>query len=67
MPITGDLIALHPLKQSGGKTVYAWAVNGDFDPEKLKSNRFSMERPPKSGRTQEFPELIARRGFTLKP
>jgi predicted NUDIX family NTP pyrophosphohydrolase len=45
------------LKQPGGKLVYAWAIEGDCDPAQLKSNLFSMEWPPKSGKTQEFPEV----------
>lgn len=53
----GEYLALGPIKQSGGKTVYAWAVQGDFDPATLKSNTFTMEWPPKSGQEQEFPEV----------
>ena len=45
------------LKQPGGKLVFAWALRSDFDPSKLKSNMFSMEWPPRSGRQQEFPEV----------
>jgi len=56
-PPTGDVIPLEPLRQPSGKIVYAWAVNADFDPAALKSNTFSMEWPPKSGRHQEFPEI----------
>ena len=41
---------------SSGKIVSAWAVEGDFDPEKFRSNLFEMEWPSKSGRMQEFPE-----------
>jgi predicted NUDIX family NTP pyrophosphohydrolase len=48
---------LTPLKQPGGKLVFAWAVRSDFDPSKLKSNTFSVEWPPRSGRQQEFPEV----------
>jgi predicted NUDIX family NTP pyrophosphohydrolase len=54
---SGDFIPLQPLRQPGGKVIHAWAVNGDFDPAGLKSNTFSMEWPPKSGRQQEFPEV----------
>ncbi|MCI0722604.1 MAG: NUDIX domain-containing protein [Acidobacteria bacterium] len=54
---SGDLIPLEPLRQPSGKVVYAWAMKGDFDPAALKSNTFSMEWPPKSGRQQEFPEV----------
>lgn len=53
----GDFIELEPLKQPGGKLVFAWAVRGDFDPSGLKSNMFSMEWPPKSGKQREFPEV----------
>jgi predicted NUDIX family NTP pyrophosphohydrolase len=45
------------VKQSGGKTVIAWAFEGDCDPGELRSNTFSMEWPPKSGKTQQFPEV----------
>jgi len=54
---SGDVIPLEPLRQPSGKLVYAWAMKGDFDPAVLKSNTFSMEWPPKSGRQQEFPEI----------
>lgn len=53
----GEFIPLKPLKQPGGKLVYAWAVRSDFDLASLKSNMFSLEWPPRSGRTQEFPEV----------
>jgi predicted NUDIX family NTP pyrophosphohydrolase len=54
---SGDLIPLDPLRQPSGKVVHAWAMKGEFDPATLKSNTFSMEWPPKSGRQQEFPEV----------
>ena len=47
---------LHGGRCSKGQ-VQAWALNGDFDPVKLKSNYFSMEWPPGSGREQQFPEV----------
>lgn len=53
----GEYIDLGSIKQSGGKTVYAWAIKADFDPSAIKSNTFSMEWPPKSGQEQEFPEV----------
>jgi predicted NUDIX family NTP pyrophosphohydrolase len=53
----GDFIPLEPLRQPSGKVVYAWAIKGDFDPALLKSNTFSLEWPPKSGRQEEFPEV----------
>jgi predicted NUDIX family NTP pyrophosphohydrolase len=62
----GDVIPLEPLRQSGGKLVYAWAVRGDFDPGTLKSNTFSMEWPPKSGRQQDFPEVDRAAWFSIE-
>jgi predicted NUDIX family NTP pyrophosphohydrolase len=40
-----------------GKVVSAWAVEGDVDVGDIQSNTFEMEWPPRSGRTQEFPEV----------
>ena len=57
VPAAGEFIPLKPLKQPSGKLVFAWAVRSDFDPSRLKSNMFSMEWPPKSGRQREFPEV----------
>jgi predicted NUDIX family NTP pyrophosphohydrolase len=53
----GRLIPLAPVKVQSGKMIQAWAVEGDCDPEKARSNTFSMEWPPRSGRKQEFPEV----------
>ena len=49
--------SLGELKQPGGKVVSTWSAEGDVDAESIKSNLFPMELPPKSGRTQEFPEV----------
>jgi len=56
-PPDGDYLELKPIQQKNAKTVYAWAVKGDFDPTNLKSNTFSCEWPPRSSRMQEFPEV----------
>jgi predicted NUDIX family NTP pyrophosphohydrolase len=54
----GDWIELGSIKQKGGKTVHAWAFEGDLpDSFKLKSNVFEMEWPPRSGKLQKFPEI----------
>jgi predicted NUDIX family NTP pyrophosphohydrolase len=55
--ITGNFIALSPIKQKGGKTVLAWAVEGYIDPENIKSNTFEIEWPPRSGKKQTFDEI----------
>jgi predicted NUDIX family NTP pyrophosphohydrolase len=45
------------VKQKGGKTVHAWAMEGDCEPGKCRSNSFKMEWPPRSGKWAEFPEV----------
>ncbi len=55
--ISGDFIALTPIKQKAGKIVMAWLVEGEIDLGQIKSNTFEMEWPPKSGRKQFFPEV----------
>jgi predicted NUDIX family NTP pyrophosphohydrolase len=50
-------IALGDVKQRSGKIVAAWAFEGDCDPEQLRSNVFSMEWPPRSGRQITVPEV----------
>jgi predicted NUDIX family NTP pyrophosphohydrolase len=53
----GELMPLPPCRQPGGKVVLAFAVAGDCDTERARSNSFTMEWPPRSGRMQEFPEV----------
>ena len=54
----GEWIALGSIKQKGGKTVHAWAFEGDLpDSFEPKSNTFEMEWPPRSGKFQTFPEV----------
>lgn len=53
----GHFIPLQPIKQKNGKTVYAWALETDFDTATLVSNTFLLEWPPKSGRKIEVPEV----------
>ncbi|MFC0514328.1 NUDIX domain-containing protein [Mucilaginibacter angelicae] len=63
--ITGDFIALIPIKQKGGKTVQAWAVEGNIDPENIKSNTFEIEWPPRSGKKQAFDEIDRAEWFDI--
>jgi len=58
------LISLGSIKQRGGKTVHAWAVEGDMDPAEAWSNSFQMEWPPRSGIKIEVPELDQVAWFT---
>lgn len=54
---TGPFIPLPAVQQAGGKVVHAWAFQGDCDPAMVRSNTFTMEWPPRSGRRREFPEV----------
>jgi len=55
--IDGDFIELKPIRLKSGKTVHAWAIEGDINHETITSNLFEMEWPPKSGKKQSFPEI----------
>jgi predicted NUDIX family NTP pyrophosphohydrolase len=50
-------IDLGEIKQSGGKRIRVWAIEGDVDASKIESNAFEMEWPPKSGESAYFPEV----------
>ena len=61
----GAFLPLGEIKQAGGKTVIAWAFQGDCDPEKIASNTFSLEWPPRSGRRIQVPEIDRAGWFTI--
>ena len=61
----GAAVGLDPVKQPGGKLVHAFAMRGDFDAARLKSNTFTLEWPPRSGVMREFPEVDRADWFTL--
>ena len=63
--VSGETIALSPLRQPSGKIVHAWALRGDVEPSAMKSNTFPLEWPPRSGRMQEFPEVDRAAWFSL--
>lgn len=56
---------LATVRQSGGKNVQAFAIEGDLDVRTVKSNEFEMEWPPRSGRLQHFPEVDEARWMSL--
>lgn len=61
----GELTPLGSIRQAGGKVVHAWAAVGDVDVTRVTSTTFAMEWPPRSGRSQEFPEVDRAAWFTL--
>ncbi|MGB9732756.1 MAG: NUDIX domain-containing protein [Candidatus Micrarchaeia archaeon] len=62
----GDMIDLGTIKYSSGKIVHIWAMQGDFDASKAKSNMFEMEWPKGSGKTKKFPEVDKAEWFSIK-
>ena len=60
----GPLIDLGEVRQSGGKVVTAWAVEGDLSPADVRPGTFTMEWPRGSGRVAEFPEVDRVAWFT---
>ena len=55
--VDGEFIALTPVRQKGGKWVHAWAIEADCDAAAIRSNSFSIEWPPRSGKMRDFPEI----------
>jgi predicted NUDIX family NTP pyrophosphohydrolase len=53
----GALTDLGAVKQRAGKVVQAWGAEGDLDADRVSSNTFTLEWPPRSGRMREFPEV----------
>jgi predicted NUDIX family NTP pyrophosphohydrolase len=53
----GPFLPLGAIKQKAGKTVHAWAWEGDADPDAIQSNSMRTEWPRGSGRWIEFPEV----------
>jgi predicted NUDIX family NTP pyrophosphohydrolase len=58
-------IPLGEIRQASGKRVTAWALEGDLDVSTIRSNTFTAEWPPRSGRNQEFPEVDRAAWFDL--
>src|SRR6185503_7973120 len=53
----GPFLDLGEVRQKSGKVVRAWAAEGEGDIATMRSNSFTMEWPPRSGRMATFPEV----------
>lgn len=58
-------LALGHIVQKSGKTVHAWAFEGDADPSTLTSAMTSTEWPPKSGQWITVPEIDRAQFFAV--
>jgi predicted NUDIX family NTP pyrophosphohydrolase len=56
-PVSGDPVALSPARQPSRKLILPFLLEADPDLSAFQSNIFEMEWPPRSGRTQAFPEI----------
>jgi predicted NUDIX family NTP pyrophosphohydrolase len=63
-PVGGER-DLGGVRLPSGKQLQVWTTEGDCDPALLKSNRFEMEWPPRSGRRAQFPEVDRGAWFDL--
>jgi predicted NUDIX family NTP pyrophosphohydrolase len=64
-PAKGEFVALGSIRQPSGKIVHAFTAESDFDVTTVKSNLFTLEWPPRSGRTGEFPEVDRAQWFSV--
>jgi predicted NUDIX family NTP pyrophosphohydrolase len=62
----GPVTDLGEIRQSGGKRVQVWALRADVDVTEIESNTFTLEWPPRSGKTREFPEVDRAAWFDLE-
>ena len=65
LPAGTELTELGTVRQSGGKLITAYAAAGDLDTDAIVSNTFTIEWPPRSGRTEDFPEVDRAAWFSL--
>ena len=65
-PAPEKFIELTSIKQKSGKIVHCWTAEGDVDHEKIHSNTFELEWPPRSGKKQKFPEVDKADWFTIE-
>ena len=54
---TGPFLPLGSIRQKAGKTVHAWAWEGDADPDTIRSNEIELEWPRGSGMRRSYPEV----------
>jgi len=61
----GEFIELGEFVQQSGKIVHAWALESDLDTTRIRSNTFTLEWPPNSGRFEDYPEIDRGQWFDI--
>lgn len=63
---TAEWILLGEFVQPSGKVVVVFTGEADFEVDRVNSNLFDLEWPPRSGRIEQFPEIDDARWFPLE-
>src|SRR5579875_1281900 len=63
--LSGNFLQLSPIKQKGGKIVYAWALEGNIDAANIQCNMFQIQWPPNSGQWKTYPEVDKAEWFSI--
>ncbi len=66
LAVPGRPFPLATIRQKGGKWVEAFALEGEVAEDRIVSNRFELEWPPRSGRLQSFPEVDRAKWLSLE-
>jgi predicted NUDIX family NTP pyrophosphohydrolase len=64
-PAAGEFVELGSIRQPSGKIVHAFAAESDFDVTTVRSNLFTLEWPPRSGKVGRFPEIDRAQWFSI--
>ena len=64
-PARGAFVELGSIRQPSGKIVHAFTAESDFDVTQVKSNLFTLEWPPRSGRRGQYPEVDRAEWFSI--
>jgi predicted NUDIX family NTP pyrophosphohydrolase len=65
-PAAGEFVELGSIRQPSGKVVHAFTAESDFDVTTVKSNLFTLEWPPRSGKSGQFPEIDRAEWFVVE-
>jgi predicted NUDIX family NTP pyrophosphohydrolase len=63
--VAGTFAPLGWVRMRSGKVVHAWAIEGEIDADAIRSNVFTLEWPPRSGRQRQYPEADRAAWFPL--
>lgn len=65
-PAAGHFTPLGSIRQPSGKIVHAFTAESDFDVSTVRSNLFTLEWPPRSGKHEQFPEVDRAAWFSIE-